>query len=270
MHANKSHLEGNGAPVIDQSVRCCRRAFTLIELLVVISIIALMIAILLPSLGSARESSEIAACGVQKKDVGAMLTAWASDRKDILPESNEKLSPGRGIDSTFIPHSNKPTGLAQLIREGYNDNPRSLYCPSWAHPSAQFDNVGTDPGPWNLNPYGGWPADDNAAALAVVMISYHYRASFLNEANGKNELPADLGDREITSDTPISADHWTRREGLLGYLYGHQEQYSTLYADMHVDVVNISESTFNSFLGTNLSNGNWTLQHQAWETLFTD
>ena len=188
----------------------------------------------------------------------------------MLPESNEKLSRGRGIDSTFIPNTPEPTGLAKLIVAGYDEDPRVLYCPSWAHPSAQYDNVGVDPGPWNLNPYGGWPADDRAERLRVVMISYHYRASFLDPDTGRRWNPADLGDREINSDTALVADHWTRREGLLGYLYGHQQFYSTLYGDGHVDVMQIREETFDGFLGLGLSNGSWDLQDLAWRTLFVD
>lgn len=246
------------------------KAFTLIELLVVISIIALLIAILLPALGAAQEASRQSVCAMQSKDIGAMLTMWAGDHKEVLPASNEKLSPGRGIDSTFVPHSDTPTGLAKLIRAGYNDNPRTLYCPEWTHPSAQYDNVGVDPGPWNLNPYGGWPADDNASALAVVMISYHYRASFLDPETNQNNRPADLGDAEINSDSALSSDHWTRREGLFGFLYGHGEEYTTVYGDMHVDIVRITESEFDTALGGGLSNGAWTLQHNAWNTIFTD
>jgi prepilin-type N-terminal cleavage/methylation domain-containing protein/prepilin-type processing-associated H-X9-DG protein len=245
-----------------------RRAFTLIELLVVISIIALMIAILMPALGKARESSRLSVCATQNKSIGGMLHVWATEHKEVLPESNEKLSRGRGIDSTFVPGSNVPTGLASLIIAGYDDGPQGLYCPSWTHPSAQYDVVGTDPGPWNINPYGGWPADGNAAALRVVMISYHYRANFEDPATGMMWSPADLGDAEINSDTALNADHWVRREGLFGVLYGHQDKYNTLYADGHVDTLNITEKDMDTVMGTARTNDNWAAQAVGWETLF--
>ncbi len=256
----------------------CRRflAFTLIELLVVISIIALLIAILLPALAQARASARLSICGVNNQQIGTMLSAWAADNDDILPESNEQLSRGRGIDSTFEPNSLKPTGLAKLIIAGYDDDPRVLYCPDWTHPSAQYDKRGDDPGGYGLNPYGGWPANGNAATLRVVMISYHYRASFGNPyepgqtINVSQMRPANLSAPGFSSDTPLNADHWTRREDLFGYRYGHGEEYQTLYADFHVETQIIQRSDFDRELGTGLTNGAWTIQHKAWDSLFNN
>ena len=63
-----------------------RKAFTLIELLVVVAIIALLIAMLLPSLSRAREQAKLVKCGTNMKALGTALFSYAAGNQDIVVE----------------------------------------------------------------------------------------------------------------------------------------------------------------------------------------
>jgi prepilin-type N-terminal cleavage/methylation domain-containing protein len=61
------------------------RAFTLIELLVVVAIIAMLIAILLPSLARAREQAKATKCLSNLRTLGQGVVSFATGHKDRLP-----------------------------------------------------------------------------------------------------------------------------------------------------------------------------------------
>lgn len=61
------------------------QAFTLIELLVVISIIALLIAILLPALGAARNEVRSLACASNQRQLGIAFHVYATDYNGRFP-----------------------------------------------------------------------------------------------------------------------------------------------------------------------------------------
>ncbi len=88
------------------------RGFTLIELLVVISIIALLVAILLPVLSQARKASQSVSCLSNLRQLGVAPEAFANDRKDYLPHArvndsgqygsaDEKLESFNNVPATY-------------------------------------------------------------------------------------------------------------------------------------------------------------------------
>ena len=71
-----------------------RSAFTLIEILVVVAIIALLVAILLPSLAAARFQSKVVVCGANLHDLGNAFCMYANTFDGFYP-----VTAGSGWDS---------------------------------------------------------------------------------------------------------------------------------------------------------------------------
>lgn len=68
------------------------RAFTLVELLVVIGIIAVLIAILLPALGRAREQARTVACLSNLRQIGLAMQSYINTNDNFLPPVDMGLS----------------------------------------------------------------------------------------------------------------------------------------------------------------------------------
>ena len=61
------------------------KGFTLIELLVVISIIAVLMAVMMPALGKAREAAKMVLCGNNCRQIGSQLTIYGNDNGGRFP-----------------------------------------------------------------------------------------------------------------------------------------------------------------------------------------
>ncbi len=91
-----------------------RGAFTLIELLVVTAIIALLAALLLPSLNGARDRARDTSCINNLRQIYLALTLYADDRNGDLPAASFYTAP-----------------LAQAMQSLVPANSQLWYCPGW-------------------------------------------------------------------------------------------------------------------------------------------
>jgi prepilin-type N-terminal cleavage/methylation domain-containing protein len=159
-----------------------RRGFTLVELLVVISIIALLISILVPSLRGARESAKKTQCLARLKALGIanMMYVNSNDRfpdlnnmeDDGTWQYNYLIFDGEDFDNNFGPLT-RDTGETAFIEQ--------LFCPVQKDP---FHMLGT--------PFNPWPVINILDTRSSYGRRYHLSGKSLSEIKGTVGLAADV------------------------------------------------------------------------------
>jgi prepilin-type N-terminal cleavage/methylation domain-containing protein len=117
-----------------------RRGFTLIDVLVSIAVIAVLISLMLPSLGLVRETAHQVVCRSNARQIGLALAMYADERKDMIPSTVYVKNGGpqdRPAETVML--KLEPTtpggpsawdGLGRLFAWNYLPAGPVFYCPS--------------------------------------------------------------------------------------------------------------------------------------------
>ena len=136
-------------------------AFTLIELLVVISIIALLIALLLPALGVARETTRRAVCMSNLHTWGLGMSLYATDH-----------------NSQYVPQTNLNTGGSLTHMRHWIAEYLEVYSPQLYNTGMFCPNLLTIRDADYLQPWTGYYyTDEDNDSYYVTYTSYMYLAN---------------------------------------------------------------------------------------------
>jgi prepilin-type N-terminal cleavage/methylation domain-containing protein len=162
------------------------RGFTLIELLVVVAIIAILIALMIPSLGRAREQSRRTVCAANLKGIGLAINVYAEENSGRIPPFSREYkdtdtwfhfswgwtppyyAPWPVFSMWYEPGGTQgPIGLAVLYEQKMIGDPHSFYCPSASWWEWQYRH----PAYWSeLPPTKIVPPSTNAS----IIMGYNY------------------------------------------------------------------------------------------------
>lgn len=137
-----------------------KRGFTLIELLVVISVIALLMAILLPALSRAREQAKLIAVNAELRQIGMALEMYMDDNNRKHPPTRTDCSmgwedhqlPPELVEGEYLPAPKSDSGMSAGMEDRFNRGHTYKY---WAVGELYQNNQYTEDKPSRLwVPYG--------------------------------------------------------------------------------------------------------------------
>ena len=161
-----------------------RNAFTLIELLVVIGIIGILMAILMPALGRAREQAKVVSCAANLKTIANAFNMYLLDARGQAFWRGPKL----GLDGMdWYVYGGRETGNTYTGAQGNFFNlwqPRALN--RYVGRKIEVFRCPNDDGP------AAWAVDETSSCFDWVGNSYHFNADgYPGDANN-------LGDPAVT------------------------------------------------------------------------
>ena len=221
--------------------------FTLIELLVVIAIIAILAAILLPALNSARERGRAASCINNLKQNGMAAMQYAVDNNDVLPLkvqdswsstygscfANAYLSGALVLGWLNIGNKTDPG-------KGYLADFSTLLCPSAGEvPFLPKDNTHAEmchfPGGYAV-PYGYQQhpyADDIANQATFIGTASNATSALLNLKSLRSHSQVMVFAESWRDDVSSSVPYFSKANPI--WNFHHNGQMNVLWADGHVN-----------------------------------